>query len=148
MPYWNSSLPTGTVSAARATPILVQSIVHTSMNSTDYIPRHDLPFPFNLEPSDTFNIFLLLGMPLVQRARPTQGRRAESREMARTNDWNVFYGLLRFHYDNEWDSTKSPFTWYKPVQRIWHRPNRPWLGRLLAMGVIPLSIQDGGVSTY
>jgi hypothetical protein len=29
-----------------------------------------------------------------------------------------------------------------------HKPDWPWLGRLLAMGMIPLTIQDGSVSIY
>jgi hypothetical protein len=65
----------------------------------------------------------------------------------RTTSWNALYGLLALAYDNEW-GTNTPFWLYKSIHDTWQTPNRPWLKRLLAMGVIPLHISDGGMSTH
>jgi hypothetical protein len=63
-----------------------------------------------------------------------------------TKDWEALYGLIRLTYDHKWLYT--PFWLGRSVQEHWHMSNRPWLRRLLGMGVIPLFIQDGGMNTH
>lgn len=63
-----------------------------------------------------------------------------------TNDWATLYGLIRLSNDNQWPHT--PLWLYKEIQHHWHDPDRPWLKRLLALGIIPLFIQDGGTNTH
>ncbi|KAF2825298.1 hypothetical protein CC86DRAFT_258781, partial [Ophiobolus disseminans] len=62
------------------------------------------------------------------------------------NDWEVLFGLMGLANDHQW--THTPFHAYPSVYKAWHQHNRPWQKRLLAMGIIPLAIHDGGVETY
>jgi hypothetical protein len=112
----------------------------------------------NSPPLQNVYLLLLLGIPLVwylawvQKAHlPAKKaeKKAELQEWEEpwlTNDWATLFGLIRLSNDNEWRHT--PFWYYKDIQLQWHHPDRPWLKRLLALGIIPLFIQDGGIDTY
>ncbi|EDU49640.1 hypothetical protein PtrSN002B_008559 [Pyrenophora tritici-repentis] len=62
-----------------------------------------------------------------------------------TKDWNTLYGLLGMAFEDE--------TMYTPIRREYIRSiqkrfkQRPQLRMLLEKGIVPLFIQDGGVST-
>ncbi|KAH7069680.1 hypothetical protein BKA63DRAFT_535860 [Paraphoma chrysanthemicola] len=64
----------------------------------------------------------------------------------KTSDWPTLFGLIGLANDNRWEQT--PLWFYKSMHEKWHQHNRPWMKRLLAMGVIPLYIQDGGMEQY
>lgn len=60
-----------------------------------------------------------------------------------TLDLAALYGLFRLAHEQGWRQT--PFLMHKVIQEHWNLPHRPWLRRLLGMGIIPLYIQDGGM---
>jgi hypothetical protein len=155
MTFFNYFYPSVPGSAARATPTVIQTIIQTSENSRNH---HQLPLILTLSPSDRSTL-LLLFIPILwliahlysltlTRRLVRQPTTQQWDQAWQTNSWPALYGLVRLSFDNNWTDIRTPFTWQKSILRIWHQPNRPWLGRLLAMGIIPLTIQDGGISTY
>jgi hypothetical protein len=119
-------------------------------------PSHDHPLsPFTLQ---HVHLLLLFGTPLiwylawVQKARLSAQKAEEDdalhdwEEPWLTNDWATLYGLIRLSNDNQWPH--SPLCLNKDIQHHWYHPDRPWLKRLLALGTVPLFIQDGGMDTH
>ncbi|KAF2029808.1 hypothetical protein EK21DRAFT_66837 [Setomelanomma holmii] len=106
----------------------------------------------------SLHILLLLGIPLIwflslqRRARnlalnqPAPHTLAELEQPWQTNDWATLFGLIGLSNDHRW--SHIPLWLYHSIQHRWHQPSRPWLKRLLAMGVIPLYIQDGGIPQH
>ncbi|KAH7381464.1 hypothetical protein DE146DRAFT_598489, partial [Phaeosphaeria sp. MPI-PUGE-AT-0046c] len=63
-----------------------------------------------------------------------------------TLDWAALYGLFRIAHQDNWRQT--PFWQHRVIQEHWNQPHRPWLRRLLAMGIMPLYMQDGGIDLH
>jgi hypothetical protein len=81
-------------------------------------------------------------------AAATQRLQARWDVVWQTNDWHVLYGLISFSNENKWGAIYTPFWSAASVYNIWLDPSRSWLKRLLAMGGIPLLIQDGSMTTH
>jgi len=106
-----------------------------------------------------FYLFLVFLIPLVwysasiQRERVVlaeeerQAMELNWQEVWKTNDWTAFYGLLWFSLRRE--STHTPFLpkYYKTVLACWHETGRSAPQELLELGIIPLTINDGGLGT-
>ncbi|KAF1850291.1 uncharacterized protein K460DRAFT_268657, partial [Cucurbitaria berberidis CBS 394.84] len=64
-----------------------------------------------------------------------------------TTEWKVLYGLIAMAHDNDWPYTPFRQHYNSSIRERWNRPNKHGLKRLLQKGIIPLFVQDGGVST-
>ncbi|KAH5247014.1 hypothetical protein HBI72_171460 [Parastagonospora nodorum] len=127
------------------TPTLVNKTIHTTTTTTA-LTSLSLP----LDPLT--NLLILFSIPLLAllaRLRPRAPTHPLSQHLLpwRTDSWAALYGLLRLSYDNKWGKDRNAWVLSRSLHAIWHDAQRPYLGRLLAMGVIPLSIHDGGVRT-
>lgn len=110
-------------------------------------------------PSEGFHIFLLFLIPLIwyrtsiQRERlavveeETRALEVNWQEAWRTKDWIALYGLLWFSLQQK--STHTPFLpkYYKMLLKCWHEEGRTAPRELLELGIIPLTINDGGLAT-
>jgi hypothetical protein len=65
-----------------------------------------------------------------------------------TANWDALFGLIGISNDHKWGPAYTPFRSIQSVYDLWRDPARPWMKRLLAMGVIPLFIQDGGMKMH
>jgi hypothetical protein len=126
--------------------------------STSEYPQYQYSIPLNFSTQHLPHLLLLIGLPIIwyiarlQKARLAL-RKAEAQNGQHdwgapwlTKDWDTLYGLIRLANDHKW--THTPFWMYKNVQQHWHLANRPWLRRLLGMGIVPLFIQDGGLNIH
>jgi hypothetical protein len=94
---------------------------------------------------------------LAQRHRKSiLTREEEEQELAEawqepwfTSDWSILYGLIALSHENKIEPQHTPFKaeYMSSIQARFKRPQRWALRRLLERGVIPLRINDGGVST-
>ncbi|KAG9187105.1 hypothetical protein G6011_04976 [Alternaria panax] len=66
-----------------------------------------------------------------------------------TKDWSTLYGLIALAHENDIEPQHTPFRteYISTIQARLKRPPRWALRRLLERGIIPLRINDGGVST-
>lgn len=109
--------------------------------------------------TEGFYLFLIMLIPLIWHCASTQRQRVAAaqeekqalelnwREAWRTNDWDVFRGLLYFALQRK--SVHTPFRPqnYKTVLERWHQVGRSAPHELLERGIIPLAIHDGGLAT-
>jgi hypothetical protein len=148
-----------------ASPTLIAATIETISNATLTSNNHTYSSPL-LDTDGTLplriqNVYLLLliSLPLVWLYANLQSERNAEQAAAidletriwrhpwLTTDWEVLYGLIGLANDNKWTS-RTPFHGYPRLYPVWHAHNRPWCKRLLAMGIIPLFVQDGGMCTY
>jgi len=150
---------------ARPAPPLISTTIHTLLNSTPLIdmppsatplvfpegtlfPRIKALFPIL---AITLPILWTYTKPRAKHNWRVSGTKALDlriwRQVWRTDCWATLYGLIGLANDNKW-TDNNPFWGYPRVYPVWQAHNRPWCKRLLALGIIPLFVQDGGMSTY
>ena len=64
-----------------------------------------------------------------------------------TKDWTTLYGLIAMVYEDESMYTPLRRKYIRSIQQRWNSPKRSQLRMLLEKGIVPLFIQDGGMST-
>ncbi|RMZ68371.1 hypothetical protein GMOD_00009996 [Pyrenophora seminiperda CCB06] len=64
-----------------------------------------------------------------------------------TKDWMTLYGLIGMAYEDETMYTPFRRQYIRSIQQRYQLPTRSQLRMLLETGIIPLFIQDGGIST-
>ena len=150
-----------TGSAENATPTIevISSTTKTVLGGTP-VPNttfaHQIHQLFNTVTAE--QIIYAIGLPILlyflicrfrTAGRPSKSQDNDALDWDRpwlTLDFEALYGLFRLAHDSEWRNT--PFVRSKNVQQIWNDPHRPWLRRLLSMGIMPLYIQDGGLDLH
>lgn len=125
---------------------------HARQHHNLHLGHHRPPIPLGFPTATLANILILLAIPilaLLARLRPRAANPPLSQHLQpwRTKSWAALYGLLRLSYDNKWAKGRDAWILSRSLHAIWHHPQRPYLGRLLAMWVIPLSIHDGEMKT-
>jgi hypothetical protein len=161
-PDWSPVIPTTTITTT-ATATMKAPTIFTN----GYLSQWTLPFRgpklqsiAQMSSLDhTFHILLLLSIPLLYwraRYRRAMIEKAEEEENVRwddyelpwrTTDWDTLYGLISMSLEHNQVPTPFDHAYFSSCQERYQDPKRYALQRLVEKGIIPVYIQDGGIST-
>jgi hypothetical protein len=154
--FWGPSvIETATVTVVARTTETLLSVNSPHNNGTSMWADSTASIPLSQQ---MVHLAMILAIPIIwllalirkdqleDQERDTWLTHRTFQEAWRTKDWGTLYGLMGLANDHKW-TWQSPFCGSPKVHNAWNEPGRFYCKRLLAFGIIPLLVQDGGIAT-